>query len=208
MRLTLAVLLGSPVLVTAMMATLFRPGAFYPGDPADAGPAQTVFWIAFDGFFFGLTYGLLQIVGELAIFRRECLAGLSVGAYVAAKIAALFPVLVAVSILQVLFAGAVVPVADMAVPGRLLSFGLSTRYTFEALGHEFELGRYADIVPSMGGYGDTFDHATTGSLLTLTAITIVLTLTTVWVLHRRSRRERPSNGGCGLARAAERDSAR
>lgn len=96
-RLTLAVLLGSPVLVTAMMATLFRRGAFDVGGAADVGPAQIVFWIAFDGFFFGLTYGLLQIVGEIAVFRRERLAGLSVGAYVASKVAALFPVLAAVS---------------------------------------------------------------------------------------------------------------
>jgi phage tail protein X len=96
-RLTLAVLLGSPVLVTAMMATLFKRGAFDPGGAADVGPAQIVFWIAFDGFFFGLTYGLLQIVGEIAVFRRERLAGLSVGAYVASKVTALLPVLAAVS---------------------------------------------------------------------------------------------------------------
>ena len=70
-RLTLAILLGSPVLVTVMMATLFQPGAFDPGGAADVGPAQIVFWIAFAGFFFGLTYGLLQIVGEMAVFRRE-----------------------------------------------------------------------------------------------------------------------------------------
>jgi ABC transport system ATP-binding/permease protein len=56
-----------------------------------------VFWIAFDGFFFGLTYGLLRIVGEMAVFRRERLAGLSVGAYVASKITALLPVLAGVS---------------------------------------------------------------------------------------------------------------
>jgi ABC transport system ATP-binding/permease protein len=96
-RLTLAILLGSPVLVTAMMATLFKRGAFDPGSAADAGPAQIVFWIAFDGFFFGLTYGLLQIVGEMAVFRRERLAGLSVGAYVASKVTALLPVLAGVS---------------------------------------------------------------------------------------------------------------
>lgn len=70
-RLTVAILLGSPVLVTAMMATLFRPGAFEPASADASGPAQIVFWIAFDGFFFGLTYGLLQIVGEMAVFRPE-----------------------------------------------------------------------------------------------------------------------------------------
>ena len=76
-----------------MMATLFKRGAFDPASAADVGPAQIVFWIAFDGFFFGLTYGLLQIVGEMAVFRRERLAGLSVGAYVASKVTALLPVL-------------------------------------------------------------------------------------------------------------------
>ena len=96
-RLTLAILLGSPVLVTVMMATLFKRGAFDPGGATDVGPAQIVFWIAFDGFFFGLTYGLLQIVGEMAVFRRERIAGLNVGAYVASKITALLPVLAAVS---------------------------------------------------------------------------------------------------------------
>jgi ABC transport system ATP-binding/permease protein len=96
-RLTLAVLLGSPVLVTAMMATLFNRGAFEPHSAADVAPAQIVFWIAFAGFFFGLTYGLLQIVGEMAVFRRERLAGLSVGAYVASKVSALLPVLAGVS---------------------------------------------------------------------------------------------------------------
>ena len=96
-RLTLAILLGSPVLVTAMMATLFKRGAFDPDSAADVGPAQIVFWIAFDGFFFGLTYGLLQIVGEMAVFRRERVAGLSVGAYVASKVTALLPVLAGVS---------------------------------------------------------------------------------------------------------------
>src|SRR6201997_5366810 len=49
-RLTLAVLLGSPVLVTAMMATLFNRGAFAPHGAADLAPAQIVFWIAFAGF--------------------------------------------------------------------------------------------------------------------------------------------------------------
>src|ERR1700761_8137884 len=96
-RLTLAVLLGSPVLVTAMMATLFNRGAFEPHNAADLAPAQIVFWIAFAGFFFGLTYGLLQIVGEMAVFRRERMAGLSVGAYVASKVTALLPVLAGVS---------------------------------------------------------------------------------------------------------------
>jgi ABC-type multidrug transport system ATPase subunit len=96
-RLTLAVLLGSPFLVTAMMAVLFPAGALEAPDPGSIGPAQTVFWIAFAGFFFGLTFGLLQIVGELAIFRRERFAGVSIGAYVLSKVVVLAPLLALVS---------------------------------------------------------------------------------------------------------------
>ena len=94
--LTLAVLVGSPVLVTVMLAMLFRPdvGA---GPRAGDGLAQVAFWTAFSGFFFGLTYGLLQIVPELAILRREHRAGLGAGAYVGAKMLVLLPVLALVT---------------------------------------------------------------------------------------------------------------
>jgi ABC-type multidrug transport system ATPase subunit/ABC-type multidrug transport system permease subunit len=246
-RLTLAVLLGSPVLVTAMMATLFKRGAFDPGGAGDVGPAQIVFWIAFDGFFFGLTYGLLQIVGEMAVFRRERLAGLSVGAYVASKVSALLPVLAAVSAVllvvlrglgrlpdvgwhvyaflfativieatsalalgllasaavhnaaqaalalpmlcfpQVLFGGAIVPIDKMAVPGRVMSFGLSNRHAFEALGRGLNLDRYTATLPAMSAYRDTFHGGTAASLIALAGFAVALTLATVWVLDRRSR---------------------
>lgn len=245
-RLTLAILLGSPVLVTAMMATLFKRGAFDPHGPADVGPAQIVFWIAFAGFFFGLTYGLLQIVGEMAVFRRERLAGLSVGAYVASKIAALLPVLAVVSAVllgvlrllgrlpavgwhvyatlfatlvieatsalalgllasaavsnaaqaalalpmlcfpQVLFGGAIVPVDQMAAPGRLMSVVLSNRHAFDALGRQLDLGRYTATVPAMSAYRDTFHGGTVGSLMALAVFAVVLTLATAWVLDRRT----------------------
>ncbi len=245
-RLTLAILLGSPVLVTAMMATLFKRGAFDPGSAGDIGPAQIVFWIAFDGFFFGLTYGLLQIVGEMAVFRRERLAGLSIGAYVASKVTALLPVLVGVSAVllgvlralgrlpalgwhvyallfativleatsalalgllasavvsnaaqaalalpmlcfpQVLFGGAIVPVDEMATSGRLMSFGLSTRHAFEALGRDLDLERFTATVPAMSSYRDTFHGGTGGSLVALVLFTGVVLLATRWVLNRRS----------------------
>ncbi len=246
-RLTMAVLLGSPVLVTAMMATLFKRGAFDPGSAADVGPAQIVFWIAFDGFFFGLTYGLLQIVGEMAVFRRERLAGLSVAAYVASKVAALLPVLAAVSAVllgvlrvlgrlpaagwdvyallfvtivieatsalalgllasaavsnaaqaalalpmlcfpQVLFGGAIVPVDKMAIAGRVMSFGLSNRHAFEALGRDLDLDRFTATLPAMSAYRDTFHGGTGASLIALASFAIAVTLATVWVLDRRSR---------------------
>ncbi|MGA4788878.1 ATP-binding cassette domain-containing protein [Nocardia sp. AB354] len=246
-RLTLAVLLGSPVLVTAMMATLFKRGAFDPRSAADLGPAQIVFWIAFAGFFFGLTYGLLQIVGEMAVFRRERLAGLSVGAYVASKMTALLPVLAGVSAVllgvlrvlgrlpavgwdafaslfvtivieatsalalgllasavvsnaaqaalalpmlcfpQVLFGGAIVPVDKMALPGRLMSLGLSNRHAFEALGRDLDLDRYSATLPAMSAYRDTFHGGTGASLIALASFAVGLMLATVWVLDRRSR---------------------
>lgn len=246
-RLTLAILLGSPVLVTVMMATLFKRGAFDPGSATGAGPAQLVFWIAFDGFFFGLTYGLLQIVGEMAIFRRERLAGLSVSAYVGSKVAALLPVLAGVSVVllvvlralgrlpalgwdvygvlfativieatsalalglfasaavsnaaqaalalpmlcfpQVLFGGAIVPVDQMATPGRLMSLVLSNRHAFDALGRDLGLDRYTTTLPAMSPYHATFHGGTAASLIALGSFAVVLTLATAWVLDRRSR---------------------
>ncbi|MCW2560538.1 MAG: putative transporter ATP-binding protein [Mycobacterium sp.] len=246
-RLTLAILLGSPVLVTAMMATLFKRGAFDAGAAAGVGPAQIVFWIAFDGFFFGLTYGLLQIVGEMAVFRRERLAGLRVGAYVASKVTALLPVLAGVSAVllvvlralgrlpavgwdvygllvatilieatsalalgllasaavsnaaqaalalpmlcfpQVLFGGAIVPVDQMATPGRLMSLVLANRHAFDALGRDLNLDRYTATLPAMSVYRDTFRGGTAGSLIALAAFAVALMLATAWVLARRSR---------------------
>ena len=244
-RLTLAILLGSPVLVTAMMAVLFRPGAFDGHGAVGVGPAQIVFWVAFAGFFFGLTYGLLQIVGERAIFRREYRSGLSAGAYVAAKVGVLVPVLAAVTAVllgvlraldrlpamgwgvytslqvtllveavsalalgllasatvttaaqaalalpmlcfpQVLFAGAVVPVADMAAPGRWLSLGLANRYSFEALGHALGLDQLAGALPAMRAYGDTFSGTVAYRWLVLTGFAALFALATVQVLRRQ-----------------------
>jgi ABC transport system ATP-binding/permease protein len=94
-RITLAVLIGSPVLVVTMIAMLFRRGALEAGDQA-AG-ASLLFWMTFAAFFFGLTYGLLQVVGELPILRRERHSGLRVEAYVAAKVTVLVPLLVMVA---------------------------------------------------------------------------------------------------------------
>jgi ABC-type multidrug transport system ATPase subunit len=251
-RLTLAILLGSPVLVTAMMAVLFQPGAFDGHDAADVGPAQIVFWVAFAGFFFGLTYGLLQIVGEQAIFRREYRSGLSAGSYVAAKVSVLVPVLAVVTAVllgvlralgrlpaagwdvytsllvtllaeavsalalgllasaavsntaqaalalpmlcfpQVLFAGAVVPVADMAAPGRWLSLGLANRYSFEALGRTLGLDQLTGTLPAMRAYGHTFSGTVAYRWLLLTGFAVLFALATVQVLRRRSR---PGLGG-------------
>ena len=245
-RLTLAVLVGSPVLVTAMLAMLFQPGAFDARDAADLGPAQVVFWTAFSGFFFGLTYGLLQIVGEQSIVRRERRSGLRPAAYVASKIVVLVPVLAGVTVVllgvlraldrlpgeswqvygslfvtlmteevsalalgllasaavatssqaalalpmlcfpQVLFAGAVVPVDDMAPTGRALSFGLSNRYAFEALGADLRLDAATRTLPSLRGYDGVFDGTVSGHWLVLAALTVAFSVVTVHVVDRRA----------------------
>ena len=55
------------------------------------------YWLAFAGFFFGLTYGLLQVVTEVPILRREHQSGVSDAAYLASKVALLAPLLMVVN---------------------------------------------------------------------------------------------------------------
>ena len=87
-RLTLGILLGSPAVVIAMFAVLFQPGALDAGgDPT--GAVMEAYSLAFAGFFFGLTYGLLQVVTEVPILRREHQSGVSDAAYLASKVALL-----------------------------------------------------------------------------------------------------------------------
>ena len=103
-RLTLAILVGSPAMVIGMFAILFQPGAFDFEDPSPSSMVMVGFWVVFAAFFFGLTYGLLQICTERAILRREYLVGLRLGAYVASKVTVLVPfvLLVIVGMLGVL----------------------------------------------------------------------------------------------------------
>ena len=99
-RLTMAILLGSPLTIVAMFAVLFRPGAFDTTDPSPSAIVMIVFWVAFGAFFFGLTYGLLQVCTERAILRREHLVGLRLGPYLLSKVAVLLPFLVGVNVLM------------------------------------------------------------------------------------------------------------
>ena len=99
-RLTLAILLGSPALVVAMFAVLFRPGAFDFAEPSPSAITMILFWVTFGAFFFGLTYGLLQIVTEQAILYREHFVGQRLSAYLLSKIAVLLPFLVFVVVLM------------------------------------------------------------------------------------------------------------
>ena len=95
-RLTLGILLGSPAAVIAMFAVLFKPGALTAGgDPT--GAVMEAYWLAFAGFFFGLTFGLLQVVTEVPIVRREHQSGVSDAAYLASKVTLLAPLLILVN---------------------------------------------------------------------------------------------------------------
>jgi ABC-type multidrug transport system permease subunit len=121
-RLTMAIMLGAPALVVAMFAVLFTPGAFDPAHPSNQ-PVMVAYWLAFAGFFFGLTYGLLQIVTEVPIARRERFAGVRIGPYLASKVTVLVPILFAVD---------VVMLAVLSVLNRLPSMPTSTLATLAA----------------------------------------------------------------------------
>jgi hypothetical protein len=99
-RLTLAIMVGSPAMVIAMFAVLFRPGAFDAASPSPTSAIMITFWVAFGGFFFGLTYGLLQIVPEMDVMRREHRSGVPAGLQVLAKLVALAPVLLVIDVMM------------------------------------------------------------------------------------------------------------
>ncbi|MER6912580.1 ATP-binding cassette domain-containing protein [Streptomyces sp. NPDC000594] len=116
-----AIVVGSPLMIVAMFALLFRPGVFDPAHPSPSATAMVLFWIAFGGFFFGLAYGLLQICAELAVVRRERLTVLRLGPYIASKVTLLLPLLALADalLLAVLRAGDRLPPAGAGVYGSL-----------------------------------------------------------------------------------------
>ncbi|MFI6643011.1 ATP-binding cassette domain-containing protein [Streptomyces sp. NPDC050504] len=252
-RLSVAVLAGSPVMIVAMFAVLFRAGAFDPESPDPGSTAMIMFWIAFGAFFFGLTYGLLQICAELHVLRREWLAGVRLGPYVAAKLTTMLPVLASADALllavlraldrlpaagwatyaslyassllasaaalalgllasaavtdpgqatlmlpllcfpQVLFSGAFVPVPRMTVAGEALSWAMTNRWAFEALGSGVgleELWRDGGSPlgpPLLASYGDSFGHPAGRGWLVLAGFTLVFLAGTWAVLVRKCR---------------------
>ncbi|MGC0416222.1 ATP-binding cassette domain-containing protein [Embleya sp. AB8] len=253
-RLTAAMLIGSPLVIVAMFATLFRPGAFDAFEPSPSGAAMILFWIAFGGFFFGLTYGLLQICVELPIVRRERLTVLRVGPYLAAKFTVLLPILALADLLllavlramdrlpaeswgvygsllvtlllastaalalglltsaavtevgqatlmlpllcfpQVLFSGAFVPVPRMPAVGHTLSYAMTNRWAFEALGSDLDLSsrwehsRSVLGPPLLASYGDSFDHLPALGWAVLAGCAVLFVAATAALLTRRCPR--------------------
>jgi ABC-type multidrug transport system ATPase subunit len=246
-RLTMAIMFGSPALVVAMMVVLFPAGA--AADPA-AHPTtavQTIFWVAFAAFFFGLTAGLLQVVPEAAIARRERRAGVRPAVYVASKVTALSPVLVLVTVgmlgvlhgldrlpttsatstvalvgvvlaeafsalalgllasalvrdaaqatlalpmlcfPQVLFAGAVIAVGDMADAGSFISHGMATRWGFEGIARGLGVGSVVPFDGELAGFAPSLTGPVGASAGVLIALTVTVLAATVGVVHRRTR---------------------
>jgi ABC-type multidrug transport system ATPase subunit len=250
-KLTLAILAGAPVMVLLMFLVLFRPGAFNPAHPAPAATVQILFWVAFGGFFFGLTYGLLQICGEYSVLRRERFAGVGATAYVLAKVAVLLPLLAFVDLLflvvlrllerlpaagdygatfvtlllssaaalglgllisaavsepaqatvampmacfpQVLFVGAILPIPTMAVVGRWISYAMTNRWAFEALGHSLGVatlwgnGRSPLGPPLLASYGTTFSRPVAADWLILGGFTVGFLAATIAIVARKTR---------------------
>jgi ABC-type multidrug transport system ATPase subunit len=250
-RLTAAMLAGSPLCVLLMFLVLFRPGAFDPAHPSPSATVMVMFWVAFGGFFFGLTYGLLAICAEWGVLRRERFTGLGAGAYVLAKVSVLLPLLAVVDLVflvvlrllgrlpatgdyaavfvtlllcsasalglgllisaavsepsqatiampmacfpQVLFVGAILPVPVMAVVGRWMSYAMTNRWAFEALGHSLGVEKlWASGASRLGpplleSYGSTFGRPVTTDWAILGGFTIVLLAATVAVVVRKTR---------------------
>ncbi|MET9896319.1 ATP-binding cassette domain-containing protein [Streptomyces sp. NPDC006465] len=252
-RLSLAVLAGSPVMIVAMFAVLFRAGAFDPASPDPGSTAMIMFWIAFGAFFFGLTYGLLQICAELPVLRREWSAGLRVGPYIASKLTTMLPVLAVADALllavlraldrlpsagwdtygslfvssvlasaaalalgllasaavsepgqatlmlpllcfpQVLFSGAFVPVPRMTGSGEAISWAMTNRWAFEALGSGVGLeslwraGGSPLGPPLLASYGDSFGHPASRGWVALAAFALLFMALTWVVLVRKCR---------------------
>ena len=251
-KLTLAILAGSPVMIALMFLMLFRPGAFDPTAPSPTTTVMILFWIAFGGFFFGLTYGLSQICDEFAILRRERRAGLRLAPYLLSKVAAVLPLLCLVNALllgllsvtdrlpsldfagnaqlfgtvmlaslcaltlgllcasavnnpsqaaltlpmlcfpQVLFVGAFLPVPVMADVGRWMSYAMSNRWAFEALGHTAGLpalwrdGGSPLGPPLLASYGDSFDNPLWTHWLLLAGFAVLFAVGTLVVLRRKA----------------------
>ena len=253
-RLSAAVVVGSPIMIAAMFAMLFRPHAFDPANDNPGSSAMIMFWIAFGAFFFGLTYGLLQICTELAIVRRERRTVLRLGPYLASKVTILLPVLAAADALllavlratdrlpgasasvygslflttvlasgaaltlgllasaavsepsqatlmlpllcfpQVLFSGAFVPVPQMGAVGSAISWAMTNRWAYEALGRGIDLdalwahGASPLGPPLLASYGRTFTGSATEGWAWLGGYGLLFLAAAWFVLARKCRR--------------------
>jgi hypothetical protein len=94
---------------------------------------------------------------------------------------------------QVLFVGAILPVPVMAAVGRWISYLMTNRWTFEALGHSLGVarlwasGRSPLGPPLLASYGATFARSAGEDWLILAAFTIAFLAATMGVVIRKTR---------------------
>jgi ABC-type transport system involved in multi-copper enzyme maturation permease subunit len=92
---------------------------------------------------------------------------------------------------QVLFSGAILPVPVMAPAGRFISYAMSDRWAFEALGKSLDLNRlFADGSSPLGAallseYEDTFNGGVLVDWVIMAGMTVVLIAATCLVLARK-----------------------
>jgi len=91
---------------------------------------------------------------------------------------------------QVLFAGAVVPVIDMAAPGRAISVAMANRWAFEALGQGLDADRVNGIGSGTTHYSDAFAGSPLFGCAILAALGVAFVVATVAALTTRTRRWR------------------
>jgi hypothetical protein len=107
----------------------------------------------------------------------------------------------AVSFPQVLFAGALLPVAAMVVVGRWLSYLMPDRWGFDALGRGMDVhalwgsGRSALGPPLLASYGTSFDRAVWGDWVILAVFTCVFLAATITAVAARTRVVTTPRGG-------------
>src|SRR5690606_12718929 len=94
---------------------------------------------------------------------------------------------------QVLFSGALFPVPEMALPGRLLSIVMPLRWAFEGSGHVIDLNGFYAVSSSPTAqslvmqFDDTFSRAIWQNWVILGGIVVLFYTATVLVLRGKTR---------------------
>jgi hypothetical protein len=103
---------------------------------------------------------------------------------------------------QVLFVGAILPVPTMAVVGRWISYAMTNRWAFEALGHSLGVaplwanGRSPLGAPLLASYGTTFGRPVGVDWVILAGFTVAFLAATIAIVARKTTAaSRPGEGG-------------
>jgi hypothetical protein len=126
----------------------------------------------------------------LVTLTLEALAALALGLLASAAVTDAAQATLALPMLcfpQVLFAGAIVPIPDMAGPGRAMSLGLANRWAFESLGRALDLDRLVVSLSPSSAQDAAFTGSPVVGWAVLAGFVAVSLAATVAVLHRRAR---------------------